>query len=457
MKILIADDEKAIRQSIRLILSDQDYNLSESEDLETTYRQILKDSPDLLLLDIHFKGKTSLELVRKLAMENIAVPIVILSGDASATEAAETIKLGAYDFIEKPISADRLRLTISRCLESESLKRHLHRMTVQNNNASEIIGKSPEIQKVKKLVDQYAGKDVKVLITGETGVGKEVIAQAIWKASARSRRPFIIVNSAAIPENLIESELFGHRKGSFTGAVSDQVGKIEMADHGTLFLDEVGDLSSGAQTKLLRFLEVGEIQKVGSNQVKKVDVRLIAATSRDLEKEMEKGHFRSDLFYRLNVARIAIPPLRERHEDIGILFQYFVESFCQKFKEPEKSIAPQALEVLNSYPWPGNIRELRNVAERAVLVSSTKILGEHLNSILPVSPARTLPETSHSSSQKETLSLRDFKNRAEKEYIESVLATANGSITRAAALLQIDRTYLHQKMTKHGIKGNEKA
>lgn len=279
-------------------------------------------------------------------------------------------------------------------------------------------------------------------------MGKEVVAQNIWTSSSRSERPFIVVNSAAIPENLIESELFGHRKGSFTGAVSDQVGKIEMADHGTLFLDEVGDLSLGAQTKLLRFLESGEIQKVGSNQIKTVDVRLIAATSRNLEKDMERGHFRSDLFYRLNVARISLSPLRERHEDIAPLFSHFIEGFCRKFQEEPKMIDPEVLVALYGHSWPGNIRELRNVAERVVLIAGPRIMKEHLTQVLGNPTSRT---SAVSKKTEEFLPLKEFKNKAEKEYIESVLAFTQGSITRAAHLLGIDRTYLHQKITHHKI------
>jgi len=449
MKILIADDETAIRQSIKLILSDLSYDLIEAGDLETAYRLITHQEPDLLLLDVHFKNATSLDLMRRLVTEGVSIPIIVLSGAASATEAAEAMKLGAYDFIEKPIASDRLRISIHHCLESAALKQKVQRITIPSSFNFELVGKSVATQKIRKFVEQYAKKDVKVLITGDTGVGKEVVAQNIWQASDRAEKPFIVVNSAAIPENLIESELFGHRKGSFTGAVSDQVGKIEMADRGTLFLDEVGDLSAGAQTKLLRFLENGEIQKVGSNQIRKVDVRLIAATSRDLEKEMEKGHFRSDLYYRLNVARIIIPPLRERPEDIAPLFAFFVDKFCTKFKEQSKSISPDVTDALSAHSWQGNIRELRNVAERIVLISEQRILKEHLDQVLNIQ----LPPRAKKKSLEldKVLSLKEFKNKVEKEYIESVLASCEGSVTRAAQLLHIDRTYLHQKMIHHGI------
>jgi two-component system nitrogen regulation response regulator NtrX len=372
----------------------------------------------------------------------------VLSGAATASEAAEAVKFGVYDYIEKPLSADRLRLTIQRCLEDLRLKESLYAITVQSNKKSDILGDSPATQKIRYMVDQYAKKDIKVLLTGETGVGKEVVAHSIWKKSDRSDRPFIIVNCAAIPENLIESELFGHKKGAFTGAINDQIGKVEMAHRGTLFLDEVGDLSFSAQTKLLRFLETGEIQKLGTSTSKTCDVRLICATSRDLEMEIEKKHFRLDLFYRLNVVRIAIPPLRERHEDIPTLFSYFVQSFCQKFGEEEKLIEPDVFDALKDYPWTGNIRELRNVAERVVVIADKRIKKEHLTQILGNHRSSFHSKPSELS---ELLSLKEYKNKSEKEYISSVLKKANGSITRAAQWLKIDRTYLYQKMNHHEI------
>jgi two-component system nitrogen regulation response regulator NtrX len=450
MKILIADDDAAIRESIQLILTEHPYELSECGEIDQVYSRILELAPDLILLDVHFRNKTSLDLMRALAAENQQIPIIVLSGAASAAEAAEAIKLGAYDFIEKPLSAGRLCLTIERCLENASLRQKLQGVTVQSVSAAKIIGRSMQADKLRRTIEQYAGKDVRILITGETGVGKEVVAQNLWQRSARASRPFLVVNSAAIPESLLESELFGHKKGSFTGAISDQVGKIEMADRGTLFLDEVGDLSVNAQTKLLRFLETGEIQKVGSNQIKTVDVRLIAATSRDLEKEMEKGTFRADLFYRLNVVRIALAPLRDRKEDIYPLFNEFVAYYCVKFKESPKTIAPDVAEVLESHDWPGNVRELRNVAERVVLTAAERILKEHLQVILGLVPAQK--RALAAALPIEIVSLKEFKRRTEKEYIESVLTLTKGSVTKAAQLLKIDRTYLHQKMTNHSIK-----
>ena len=445
-KILVADDDRAIRQSIRLILTDQPYQITECGELDQVYNQILNTQPDLILLDVHFKDQTSVDLMRTLAKENHQIPVIILSGAATATEAADLIKLGAYDYIEKPLSAERLRLTIERGLENSKLRHKLQGINVAGRWGTQVTGRSAEAEKLRRQIEQFGPKDVRILITGETGTGKEVVAQNLWRASGRSDHPLLVVNSAAIPESLLESELFGHKKGSFTGAIADQVGKIEMADRGTLFLDEIGDLSTSAQTKLLRFLETGEIQKVGSNHSKTVDVRLIAATSRDLEKDMDKGSFRADLYYRLNVVRLTLAPLRERKEDIIPLFNEFITQFCQKFKEVPKTLSPDAADALESHSWPGNVRELRNVAERVVLSSEQRIVKEHIVAVLgPQSERRGALRVQ---SAEEVLPLKEFKRRMERQYIQSVLALTEGSITKAAQLLKIDRTYLHQKLAQ---------
>lgn len=443
-RILIADDHKATRQSIRMLLTGEPYDLLEAADLDAAYEIITKESPDLVLLDIHFENKrTSISLLKRLASEQITIPIIMLSGAATASEAADAIKYGAHDYLEKPVPGDRLKLTLSRGLEYARLKQQLQSVTIQKNSRSELIGRSDSIIKIRRQIGRFAPKDMKILITGETGTGKEVIAHNIWQNSSRSTKPFIIVNCAALPENLMESELFGHKRGAFTGAHSDQVGKIEMAHQGTLFLDEIGELSLSAQTKLLRFLESGEVQKVGASEIRKVDVRLIAATSRDLKKELASNHFRSDLFYRLNVVTIEVPPLSERSDDVPLLFSYFVKGFCKKYEEPEKLIDQDALQLLQCYPWPGNVRELRNIAEKAVVGSGNRILAEHIREMLPPVPK----ETGHRSTKK-AVPLREFKAQAEREYILSVLHGTGGSITEAAKVLGIDRTYLHQKMTQ---------
>ena len=430
-KLLIVDDEKRVREAVRLALMGEDYEVTEAEHPDQAYALIqggsAGDSPDLVLLDVHYPaGVTCHPLLARLKAEDIPVPVVVLSGAASAKEAADAVRLGAFDFIEKPVSAERLRVTLGNALASAGVKAALRQVTVDRNVRHQLVGNSPGIRAVQKLISQFGPKDVKVLITGETGTGKEVVAHALWQASARSKQPFIIVNAAAIPENLVESELFGHRRGAFTGAVANQVGKIEMADGGTLFLDEIGELSIKAQVKLLRFLETGEIQVLGSNQLRRCDVRLITATSRDLPVEIKAGRFREDLYFRLNVAGIPLPPLRERGADIRTLFDSFLASFCRRYEEPARLVSADANAALLAHSWPGNVRELRNVAERAALLAGDTVTAEVLRPILgptaAAAPPSDLPAT-----LEQALSLKDYRRRHELAYIAHVVKLADFS------------------------------
>lgn len=459
-KILLADDDLTIKQTVKLALLGENYEIIDTETLTDTRSKILNESPDLVFLDMHFKGEGNcLDLLRFLAKEGISIPIIILSGAASAKESAEAIKLGATDYLEKPITGERLLTSIEHTLEYARLKRMVDRFSRENDHGFiDFIGNSIAINKVKQQIQQYASKDIKVLITAETGAGKELVAQAIWKQSNRNSKPYIIVNAAAIPDTLVESELFGHKKGSFTGAVSDQIGKIEMATGGTLFLDEIGDLSASAQTKLLRFLETGEIQVVGSQRTKTVDVRLIAATSRNLEEEIQKGRFRNDLFYRLNVARIVIPPLRERGEDISLLFTHFIRMFERRFGEEPREIDHDVFSALSTYSWPGNVRELKNIAERVVLITTKRILKEHVRDLIPISETDLQNSSSISVESfikilekvDDLISLKEFKHLVEKAYINRAIRITDGSVTKAAKMLEIDRSYLHQKISSLG-------
>ncbi len=472
-QILIADDDSDIRTSVQLALAGEPYDILEAGSLKEAYEIIKSHKLDMLLLDVHFQNEgTCLELMKQLRNEDILTPIVVLSGAASANEANEALKLGAYDFIEKPVSADRLKITLSRCLENSNLKQKLHNYIGQDD----ILGTSNSIIHIRKQIDQFAKRNIKILIMGETGVGKEVIARSIWKNSNRNTQPLIVVNSAAIPANLMESELFGHNKGAFTGAVSDQTGKIEIADGGTLFLDEIGELSIEGQTKLLRFLETGEIQKVGSVKISKADVRVIAATSRDLEEEVKQGRFRADLFYRLNVVSIKIPPLRDRLEDIPILFSKFIGEFSQKIDQQKSiDIDSKVFTLLQNYNWPGNVRELRNVSERAIIVADSDI---SLGTIVKVMGKKILDNSDYDGNDidydcgddyqhkqdkedyltfklEHPVSLKEFKNQSETAYIKKVLDSNQYSFSKAASVLQIDRSYLYQKMNMLGISKKE--
>jgi two-component system nitrogen regulation response regulator NtrX len=443
-KILLADDDSGFRKSVMMMLDDGDYTLTESTTLQDAEHQLRAETFDLLLIDVHFgNNETSLQLIKKIQLENLDIPVVVLSGEASSTEAIFAIKSGAYDFIEKPVSFEKLKIAIENAITNSRLKRQIHSI-LHTSQDSVFVGESSSARMIKKQIDLYAQKDVKVLITGETGTGKEVVAQCIYKQSARSDRPFVTINVAAIPDNLIESELFGHTKGSFTGAVSEQMGKLEIAHRGTVFLDEIGDLSISAQNKLLRFLEADEIQKIGSRKVTKVDVRVIAATSSQLEEKVKLGLFRSDLYYRLNVARIEIPPLRDRPEDIPLLFNLFFHKTAQKYQVKSLPVLDDsALQALQRHLWPGNTRELRNIAER-ILLQDFEFVDDNIIRIF------TKQELSKQKVDDEAfLPLKQWRAIKEKEYIERVLLSTNGSVTKAAEILDLDRTYLHQLIKKN--------
>lgn len=445
INILLAEDDVNIRDAIKLSFAGENFNFTETSTIAETQKFLSDENIDLILLDIHLEDGSSVDFLKSNDIENLSIPVIVFSGAANAKEAADAIKYGAYDFLEKPISADKLQVTINRAIEHFKFRNIAKSFSNNSNLQNSIIGNSDEIIEIKKTISEFAIKDVKVLITGETGTGKEVIAHEIWKQSSRNKKPFIIVNCAAIPENLIESELFGHKKGAFTGAISDQIGKIELATNGTLFLDEIGELSIAAQTKLLRFLETGEVQKLGSSIINKHDVRIIAATSRNIGEEMTNGHFRSDLYYRLNVLNIKIPALRERKEDIPLLFNYFISQFSQKFNRSIPKISREAYEYLATYEWPGNIRELRNIAEKSLVLSKNNISQTIIEKIIP---KQNEAKQSQIFSPDNIKPLREARAEFEKDYIQKVLQMNKGSITNTAKVLKVDRTYLHQKLSK---------
>ena len=454
MKVLIADDDRATRDAVKLALIGAGYELNEADNLDAAYAEIINNTPDLMLLDVHFKqNKTSHELMERLQKEQIELPILILSGAATAKEAADLIKLGAYDFIEKPPSSERLKVAILRAMEASKLKATLARITTQRNVSTQLLGSSESISRVKRQISQLADRDVKVLITGETGTGKEVVAHSIWAYSKRKAKPFIVVNAAAIPENLVESELFGHVRGAFTGANKSQIGKIELASGGTLFLDEIGELSPKAQSKLLRFLENGEVQRVGAGKAAKCDVRFIAATSRNLEQEIEGKRFREDLFFRINVGRIELSPLRERGQDISEIFSHFIAQLCSRYEEPIRTLTPGVFEVLRQHDWPGNIRELRNVAERCILTAEESITPETVKLILGKSSASSSNTDEFSpKTEEDVIPLKEYRLHQEKKYILAVLALTKGNVSKTAQLLKVDRSHFYQKASKLGIK-----
>lgn len=472
-KILIVDDDLAIQTAIRLALKTEAYELDFALSPDQAIKKIEEaQPPDLIFLDLHFPHGSGLNVLRHLCQTQQRIPTLLISGAATAKEAVEGIKLGAFDYLEKPLSSERLRISIQRTLNHHQEWLILNSLTHRNLGPHPLIGESESMHKVRQSIARYAASDLRVLITGETGCGKEVVAQNIVDHSPRADKPYLIINSAAIPEALMESELFGHRRGSFTGATTDRIGKIEMAHRGTLFLDEIGDLSLGAQAKLLRFLETGEIQRVGDNNIRKVDVRVLAATSKNLEKLMTVGQFREDLYYRLNVARIHLAPLRTRPEDILPLLEYFTKTFSSRFQSEQNSplrFTKEALAILKSYTWPGNIRELRSFAERCFYENIVDIEGSDLSLLLtptqhdqllyekdsakvgsnnpPKIKTADRPIDSSAVTSETILPLRLFKQTMEREYIEGVIRFCEGNISRAAAKLEIDRSYLHQKMS----------
>lgn len=447
--ILVIDDDQSIFTAIKLALMGESYFLDYAKNLTDGFQYIKSKSPNLVLLDVHFREGSGLHLLEQLKSEGIEIPVLLISGAASAAEAVKGIKLGAYDYLEKPLTADRLKLSMRRCLDYYRKTAMLNGFTQPYLQGPSLIGSSVAMLQTQQQIQKIAPEEIRVLITGETGTGKEVVAQNIWRSSRRASASFILVNSAAIPDTLIESELFGHKKGAFTDAQADRAGKIEMADKGTLFLDEIGDLSLAAQAKLLRFLENQEVQRVGDARVKKVDVRVLAATSKNLEEEVQAGRFRADLYYRLNVARIQLAALRHRREDIPELILYFLKSHSSK---QNIEFETEAIDLLQQLPWFGNVRELKNFVDMLALSHRGSITKTQVQHIVQSRPELNLPQQKtailqNQEKQEKFTSLKAYKNKIEKAYIEKVLQSVDGSVSKAARILEIDRSYLHQKIT----------
>ncbi|MCL1973684.1 MAG: sigma-54 dependent transcriptional regulator [Bacteroidetes bacterium] len=375
MNILVIDDERSIRNTLKEILEYEKHtvNLAESG---TEALDIVQQFPsDLIFCDIKMPGMDGIEVLEKLISMNIDTPIVMISGHGSIDTAVECIKKGAYDFIEKPLDLNRILITLRNATDKSTLIKETKILKKKVSKIPEIVGETPAIIKIKEMIDRVAPTEARVLITGSNGTGKELVARWLHEKSPRASMPFVEVNCAAIPGELIESELFGHEKGSFTSAIKQHKGKFEQADNGTLFLDEVGDMSLAAQAKVLRVLQEHRITRVGSDKDITVKVRVIAATNKDLQAEIEKGAFREDLYHRLSVIVIQVPTLAERKEDIPLLAHHFINQLCQEYGMASREIVPEALEELKTHSWTGNIRELRNVMERLLILSS-KVIGK---------------------------------------------------------------------------------
>ena len=446
-KILIIDDEPAIRSTLAGILEDEGHRATLCESGEEGIAQLARDEFDVVLLDLWLPGIDGLAVLERLRSA-AAPPVIMISGHGSVDSAVRATRLGAYDFLEKPLSLERVLLTVNHALSDRRLREQVRDLKRHLTLEEILIGESEPMQRLEQQIRSAAASHSRVLITGENGSGKEIVARTLHRHSPRADQPFIDVNCAAIPEELIESELFGHRKGAFTGAIDDRKGKFELADGGTLFLDEVGDLSLKTQAKVLRVLQEQTFQRVGGQQTIKVDVRVIAATNKNLEAEIAAGNFRSDLYYRLNVIPIEVPPLRARGNDMVLLAEHFLRRFAAETGQPKKRLSPGAAAKLKAYHWPGNVRELRNVAERlAILLPGETIEAEDIQ----LGPPRAEPPPEISAN----LPLKEAREQFEKQYILDRLREMGGNVSRTAESLEVERSNLYRKMDAYGIRGRE--
>lgn len=439
--VLVVDDEGGIRESLSGILEDEGYEVLTSSSGEEAIGVIKEQSPDLILLDIWLPGIDGIQTLEEIKTIKPELPVIMISGHGNIEIAVKSTRIGAYDFLEKPLSLERVLISVKRAIERKTLEIENKALKQDMVKKWRLIGDSQKMKQLREQIDMAAQSNSRVLILGESGTGKEIIAHLLHENSKRAEKPFIEVNCAAIPQELIESELFGHEKGSFTGAFERKKGKFELADEGTLFLDEVGDMSLPTQAKVLRVIETQEFQRVGGSRNIKVDVRIIAATNKDLREEERDGAFREDLFYRLNVIPIVVPPLRERKEDIPALVEYFLEYFAFEYRQKPKKMTPEALKSLKSYDWPGNIRELRNVIERLVIMTPSNAI-EPKNLIL----GDTEPPDYFA-----IKTLRDARDAFEKTFIIKRLEENNWNISKTAEVLQIERSNLHKKIKAYDI------
>ncbi|MGB8330769.1 MAG: sigma-54 dependent transcriptional regulator [Polyangiales bacterium] len=460
--VLVVDDEKNIRRTLRMVLEGSGFNTLEASSAEQCLETLDHSEVDLVILDVRLPKMSGIEALQNIRTqpETRKLPVLMVSGHASVAEAVQAVQLGATDFFEKPLDRDRVLVTVRNALKTWQLQREVEQLRANVEHRYEMIGQSAVIRSLFAQLEKVAPTSGRVLISGESGTGKELIARAIHRLSPRADKPFVKVNCAAIPAELIESELFGHERGAFTGAQGRKKGMFELANGGTLFLDEIGDMSASAQAKVLRALQSGEISRVGGEQSIAVDVRVLAATNKDLENEVKEGRFREDLYFRLNVVPIVSPPLRERKTDIPLLATEFLREFSIENGLREKPIDDDVLQALSDRPWPGNVRELRNVVERMAILSGERITIDDLpeEGVLSEGRRESAPPSdppSRPNPTGERLTLREYRSRAEKDYILETLDAVNWNISRAATILGVERTNLHKKMRSYGIRREE--
>jgi two-component system, NtrC family, nitrogen regulation response regulator NtrX len=448
-RILVIDDEEAIRNSMRMILEYEGYECVLAPSGQDALTLLDREVPDLVFLDIKMPGMDGLEVLGRVKAAHETLPVVIVSGHGTVGTAVEATRLGAFDFIEKPLARERVLVTIRNALDQRRLKDENRALRRAAEVRHQMVGESAALRRVMDDIRRAAPTSATVLILGESGVGKELVARAIHRNSLRSRERFVQVNCAALPEELIESELFGHEKGSFTGATEKQIGKFEQADRGTIFLDEVGDMSARTQAKVLRVLQEGEVERLGSARTTKVDVRVIAATNKDLEAEIGQGRFREDLYFRLSVIPIPVAPLRDRPEDIPVLIRHFADLFARESNLRPKRFTPAAVEYLQRHRWKGNIRELRNTVERLLIMSPSEVIdADELRDVVRLDARPAGPDNGGERPN----TLRQFKESAERAFLVDKLRENAWNISRTAEVIGTPRSNLYKKLEQYSIR-----
>lgn len=474
-KLLLIDDEADVQYSFRRIFNSPEVEIVTASSGEEGLRLLTQVRPDLVIMDVRMGGMSGLETLRQIRTTDLKLPVIMMTAYGTTHTAIEAMKLGAFDYILKPFDVPKLKELVTSALKAARDMKQVvsyQPLLESEDYALGIVGRSDAMQKVFKMIGQLASSDATALITGESGTGKELVARAIYHHSRRSEKPFLAINCAAIPENLLESELFGHERGAFTGATAQRIGKFEQCDGGTVFLDEIGDMTPATQTKILRVLQNGTLDRVGGNQSIRVDVRIIAATNKPLEQAVAAKEFREDLFYRLNVVRIQLPSLRERREDIELLVNYFLQKFAQKSNQRPRSVSSETLSILKSYPWPGNVRELENVIHRALVVSKGEMVlpadlppdlssarAQAVSAPLPLAVGAPSREEAGLETLVEGLFAWARSNEklklipaVEKVLIVRALQVAGGNQVQASRLLGITRATLRKRIEKFGIK-----
>ena len=462
LHILITDDDTNIGATLSGLLRDLGHQTTTCISGEQALELLQREAFDLMFLDVRMSGIDGLATLQRLQELGVTVPTIMISGHAEIDTAVKAVRLGAYNFLEKPLQPERVILEVKNFAERKQLEQERNQLRQRLGGDSEMVGHSATIQQLRDAIRKAAPSEARVLITGENGTGKELVAEAIHRQSKRATAPFVRVNCAAIPRELIESELFGHERGAFTGAMRRKIGLIEQAHTGTIFLDEIGDMALETQAKLLRVLQENELLRVGGTQPIRFDVRVIAATNKNLEKEIQGGNFRDDLFFRIAVIPIHVPPLRERREDVLILANYFLNQLAQAYGRRAKRLLAEAGAILENYHWPGNVRELRNIVERLMIMGEAEtITAEQVRQALPVlnfpvavanTPAKASTAAEYDLAGDEGLALRDRVENFERHLLARVFQEVRGNVSEMARRLRTDRANLHRKLQRYNIK-----